>query len=189
MADAATAPHAGGVLVVDDSGDRKDGHATAHVARQYLGSARIYPDGKRATHPGGYRRRDRGPHRRDQRVALTPSYEARPRRRVSGRYCRCARRDAAGWSWASNKPNHSQLKHRLRPMRGLRTDATARAIIAGHPFMQNLRHGHYELGLNVSPPCGSLRRLLCSLEHSTFAVYAAASAHARWTWRISALVG
>jgi SRSO17 transposase len=37
-ADAATAPHAGGVLVVDDSGDRKDGHATAHVARQYLGS-------------------------------------------------------------------------------------------------------------------------------------------------------
>src|SRR5207247_3065338 len=37
-ADAATAPHGGGVLVVDDSGDRKDGHATAHVARQYLGS-------------------------------------------------------------------------------------------------------------------------------------------------------
>jgi hypothetical protein len=37
-ADAATAPHEQGVLVVDDSGDRKDGHATAHVARQYLGS-------------------------------------------------------------------------------------------------------------------------------------------------------
>jgi SRSO17 transposase len=37
-ADPATAPHEGGVLVVDDSGDRKDGHATAHVARQYLGS-------------------------------------------------------------------------------------------------------------------------------------------------------
>src|SRR6266540_3508565 len=37
-AEAATAAHAGGVLVVDDSGDRKDGHATAHVARQYLGS-------------------------------------------------------------------------------------------------------------------------------------------------------
>jgi SRSO17 transposase len=30
--------HAGGVLVVDDTGDRKDGTATAHVARQYLGS-------------------------------------------------------------------------------------------------------------------------------------------------------
>jgi hypothetical protein len=36
--DARSAPHEGGVLVVDDSGDRKDGHATAHVARQYLGS-------------------------------------------------------------------------------------------------------------------------------------------------------
>src|SRR5215207_9655640 len=34
----ATAPHQGGVLVVDDTGDRKDGTATAHVARQYLGS-------------------------------------------------------------------------------------------------------------------------------------------------------
>jgi SRSO17 transposase len=32
------ASHARGVLVVDDSGDRKDGHATAHVARQYIGS-------------------------------------------------------------------------------------------------------------------------------------------------------
>ena len=37
-ADAATAPHEQGVLVVDDSGDRKDGRATAHVARQYLRS-------------------------------------------------------------------------------------------------------------------------------------------------------
>lgn len=38
LADPATAPHAGGVLVIDDSGDRKDGHATAHVGRQCLGS-------------------------------------------------------------------------------------------------------------------------------------------------------
>jgi hypothetical protein len=37
-ADAVTAPHAQGVLVIDDTGDRKDGNATAHVARQYLGS-------------------------------------------------------------------------------------------------------------------------------------------------------
>ena len=36
--DPATAPHGQGVLVIDDSGDRKDGTATAHVARQYLGS-------------------------------------------------------------------------------------------------------------------------------------------------------
>src|SRR5260370_18235689 len=34
-ADPATAPHGGGVLVIDDSGDRKDGVKTAHVGRQY----------------------------------------------------------------------------------------------------------------------------------------------------------
>jgi DDE superfamily endonuclease len=37
-ADPDTAPHGQGVLVIDDTGDRKDGNATAHVARQYLGS-------------------------------------------------------------------------------------------------------------------------------------------------------
>jgi hypothetical protein len=36
--DPATAPHEQGALVIDDTGDRKDGTATAHVARQYLGS-------------------------------------------------------------------------------------------------------------------------------------------------------
>jgi DDE superfamily endonuclease len=38
QADPATAPNEQGVLVIDDTGDRKDGSATAHVARQYLGS-------------------------------------------------------------------------------------------------------------------------------------------------------
>ncbi len=33
----ATAPHDGGVIVIEDSGDRKDGTATAHVGRQWLG--------------------------------------------------------------------------------------------------------------------------------------------------------
>lgn len=37
-ADPLTAPHAEGVLVLDDTGDRKDGTKTAHVGRQYLGS-------------------------------------------------------------------------------------------------------------------------------------------------------
>jgi hypothetical protein len=36
--DPATAPHDQGVLVLDDTGDRKAGRHTAHVARQYLGS-------------------------------------------------------------------------------------------------------------------------------------------------------
>jgi hypothetical protein len=37
LADPVTAPHTAGVLVIDDSGDRKDGTATAHVGRQWLG--------------------------------------------------------------------------------------------------------------------------------------------------------
>jgi transposase-like protein len=55
--------------------------------------------------------------------------------------------------YANNRieADHSQLKHRLRPMRGLQTDPTAQVIIAGHAFMQNLRRGHYELGLDVPP--------------------------------------
>jgi SRSO17 transposase len=36
--DPATAPHERGVLVLDDTGDRKAGRHTAHVARQWLGS-------------------------------------------------------------------------------------------------------------------------------------------------------
>jgi transposase-like protein len=47
--------------------------------------------------------------------------------------------------------DHSQLKQRLRPMRGLQTDRTAQVIIAGHAFMQNLRRGHYELGSDTAP--------------------------------------
>jgi transposase-like protein len=47
--------------------------------------------------------------------------------------------------------DHSQLKHRLRPMRGLRTDRTTQVIIAGHAFMQNLRRGHYELAIDAPP--------------------------------------
>jgi SRSO17 transposase len=38
VTDPATVPHDDGVLVIDDSGDRKAGTKTAHVARQYLGS-------------------------------------------------------------------------------------------------------------------------------------------------------
>jgi transposase-like protein len=47
--------------------------------------------------------------------------------------------------------DHSRLKHRLRPMRGLQTDQTAQVIIAGHAFMQNLRRGHYELAVDAPP--------------------------------------
>ena len=45
--------------------------------------------------------------------------------------------------------DHSQLKHRLRPMGGMRTDRTVQTIIAGHAFLQDLRRGHYELANDV----------------------------------------
>jgi transposase-like protein len=45
--------------------------------------------------------------------------------------------------------DHGRLKARLRPMRGLRTDRTASVVIRGHAFMQNLRRGHYELGVEA----------------------------------------
>jgi transposase-like protein len=55
--------------------------------------------------------------------------------------------------YANNRieADHSQLKQRLRPMRGLQTDRTAQVVIAGHAFMQNLRRGHYELAIDVLP--------------------------------------
>jgi len=45
--------------------------------------------------------------------------------------------------------DHGRLKARLRPMRGLKTDRTARVLIRGHAFMQNLRRGHYALGVDA----------------------------------------
>jgi hypothetical protein len=33
-------------------------------------------------------------------------------------------------------------------MRGLKCDRTARVIMHGHVFMQNVRRGHYELGID-----------------------------------------
>jgi SRSO17 transposase len=38
LTDPNTRPHEEGVLIIDETGDRKDGTKTAHVARQYLGS-------------------------------------------------------------------------------------------------------------------------------------------------------
>jgi transposase-like protein len=47
--------------------------------------------------------------------------------------------------------DHRQLKHRLSPIRGLRTERTAQVIIAGPAFMQNLRRGRYELAVDIPP--------------------------------------
>jgi len=43
--------------------------------------------------------------------------------------------------------DHGRLKARLWPMRGLKQDRSARIVIAGHAFIQNVRRGHYELAI------------------------------------------
>ena len=43
--------------------------------------------------------------------------------------------------------NHGRLKARLRPMRGLKQDHSARVVIAGHALVQNVRRGHYQLAV------------------------------------------
>ena len=37
-------------------------------------------------------------------------------------------------------------------MRGLKRDRTAKVIVGGHAFVQNLRRGFYDLGTDVRPP-------------------------------------
>jgi IS6 family transposase len=55
--------------------------------------------------------------------------------------------------YANNRveADHGRLKARLRPMRGLKRDRTASVVIRGHAFIQNLRRGHYELGVEARP--------------------------------------
>jgi transposase-like protein len=52
--------------------------------------------------------------------------------------------------YANNRveADHGRLKARLRPMRGLKQDRSARVIVAGHALVQNLRRGHYELAVD-----------------------------------------
>ena len=45
--------------------------------------------------------------------------------------------------------DHGRLKARLRPMRGLKQLRSARVISTGHAFVQTLRRGHHELGLDI----------------------------------------
>jgi transposase-like protein len=51
--------------------------------------------------------------------------------------------------YANNRveADHGRLKARLRPMRGLKQDRSARVVIAGHAFVQNIRRAPYELAI------------------------------------------
>jgi transposase-like protein len=62
--------------------------------------------------------------------------------------------------------DHGRLKSRLRPMRGLKQDRSARVIIAGHALVQNIRRGHYELA--VEEPVG--RRVAVAFDELALAV-------------------
>ena len=55
--------------------------------------------------------------------------------------------------YANNRveADHGRLKARLRPMRGLKRDRSAGVVMQGHAFIQNLRLGHYELGIEALP--------------------------------------
>jgi len=62
--------------------------------------------------------------------------------------------------------DHGRLKARLRPMRGLKQDRSARLIIAGHALMQNVRRAHYELA--VEEPTN--RRLAVAFKELVLAI-------------------
>ena len=62
--------------------------------------------------------------------------------------------------------DHGRLNARLRPMRGLKQDRSARIVIAGHGFVQNLRRGHYELA--VEEPVA--RRLAVAFDELSLAI-------------------
>jgi transposase, IS6 family len=64
--------------------------------------------------------------------------------------------------YANNRveADHGRLKSRLGLMRGLKQDHSARVIVAGHAFVQNLRRGHY--GLAVEEP--AIRRLTVAFD-------------------------
>jgi transposase, IS6 family len=62
--------------------------------------------------------------------------------------------------------DHGRLKARVRPMRGLKRLRSARVISAGHAFIQNLRRGHYELGVDTDPK----RQLLAAFTELALAI-------------------
>jgi transposase-like protein len=70
--------------------------------------------------------------------------------------------------YANNRieADHGRRKARLRPMRGLKQDRSARVIIAGQALVQNLRRGHDELA--VEAPVN--RRLAVAFDELALAI-------------------
>ena len=108
--------------------------------RRDIASARRFFTTALAAHRapvGGHHRPGTGPGERDRRVDPAAFHNTD---QYENNRCEC---------------DHGRLKARLRPMRGLKTDRTASVVIRGHAFIQNLRRGHYELGVEPAPCSGS----------------------------------
>jgi transposase-like protein len=100
-------------------------------------------------------------HATEPRPARTGSSQPRPSLRTLQAWHRTDR-------YANNRIecDHGRLKARLRPIRGLKQDRSARVVIAGHGFVQNLRRGHYELA--VEEPVA--RRLAVAFDELALAI-------------------
>jgi DDE domain len=92
--------------------------------------------------------------------------------------------------------DHGRLKARLRPMRGLKQDRSARVVIAGHALVQNIRRGHYELA--VEEPTN--RRLAVAFDERSWRLipsgrgdfslpWAGATQQCRGRWSVGAEAG
>jgi transposase, IS6 family len=62
--------------------------------------------------------------------------------------------------------DHGKLKSRLKPRHGLERLRSLRVISAGHAFIQNIRRGHYELGVDSDPK----RQLSAAFTELTLAI-------------------
>jgi transposase-like protein len=61
-----------------------------------------------------------------------------------------ARHDVDQYANNVLEADHGRLKSRLRPMRGPKTRTGGQLLSAGHA-LQNVRRGHYELGVDAAP--------------------------------------
>ena len=70
--------------------------------------------------------------------------------------------------YANNRveADHGRLRSRLRSMRGLKQDRSARVVIVGHAFVQNVRRGHYELAAEEP----ATRRVAVAFDELTMAI-------------------
>jgi hypothetical protein len=85
----------------------------------------------------------------------TPRQQGNPRHHLAEHQVDQSQDHAGDHRGPMSSPTNSQLSTHdrfsgtHRPMRGLKQDRSARAVIAGHALVQNLRRGHYELAVET----------------------------------------